>query len=178
MQRIHELHELRRRTLLAAGTALAASLAGCGGGGSTERPFETLDSATVYIDDDMSLSVPDEVTTESSPGEAGLLVLPGDTDISPTRSAEWLNNDCSIALLGDDARSTWSGWVMSSPFTTRFDVMNAERGEPNADLLVATALGVNLVTYSRTWDEEPSDREILRELGKIVADIERRTGGN
>lgn len=178
MRRTHGARELRRRTLLATGTALAAALAGCGGGGGTEQPLETLNRTTVYVDDGVSLSVPGEVTTASSTDDAGLLVLPSDTDISPTRPAEWLENDRSVALLGDGARSTWSAWVMSSPFTTRFDAMNAERGEPNADLLVATALGVNLVTYSRTWEEAPPDQEVLRELGEIIADIQRRTGGN
>ena len=56
--------------------------------------------------------------------------------------------------------------------------MGAEWGEPGADLVVGGTVGLNLVTYGRTWEGTPSDSEIFRKLDSIASDIEDRTGGN
>lgn len=170
---------LGRRTVLATGASVAAALAGCGGlGGSNtpEGPFGTLDREGVYVDDGVALTVPSEVSTADEPSGAGVVVVPGDTDRSPTQSVEWIADGLSIALLGDGCGETWNSWVTTNAFATTFDVMDAEWGRPGADLVVGTAIGLNLVTYGRTWEESPSDRELLRELDGIAADIRERTG--
>lgn len=172
---------LRRRTLLATGSVLTAALAGCGGlGGSDtpDQPFATLDRRRVYVDDGVDLSVPESVSTGSEPADAGVVVIPGDTERSPILTAEWIADGSSVALLGDGCGSTWNSWVMTSAYATNFDVMGAEWGNPGADLVVGAAIGLNLVTYGRTWEDTPSDRDVLRALEEIAADIERRTGDN
>ena len=172
---------LRRRTLLAKGSVLAAALAGCSGLGRSdtpEKPFGTLDRETVYVGGEVDLSVPDTVSTTTEPTEAGLVVLPGDTDRSPTRSAEWIADGSSVALLGAGCGETWNSWVTTGAFATNFDAMDAEWGQPGADLVVGSTVGLNLVTYGQTWEESPTDRELLRELDGIAADIAERRGKN
>jgi len=80
------------------------------------------------------------------------------------------------SLLGDGCGETWNSWVMTSAFATNFDVMGAEMGQPGADIVVGAAVGLNLVTYDRSWEASPSDRELLRELDTIATDIAERTG--
>ena len=171
----------RRRLLLVGGVSTVGTvLAGCSGlDGSTtqEQPLGTLDRETIYVDDGVPLSVPDSVSTVTEPTDAGLVVLSGDTDRSPTQTAEWISDGSSVALLGDGCGETWNSWVTTGAFATNFDAMDAEWGQPGADLVVGTAIGLNLVTYGRTWEESPSDREVLRELESIAVDIEERTGG-
>jgi len=172
---------LSRRALLAAGVSTVGSaLAGCSSLGRTptpEQPFATLDRQTVALDG-VDLSVPNSVSTASEPADAGVVVVPGDTDRSPNRTAEWIADGRVVALLGDDCGATWNSWVMTSAFATKFDVMGAEWGEPGADLVVGGTVGLNLVTYGRTWEGTPSDSEIFRKLDSIASDIEDRTGGN
>ncbi|NHX36457.1 MULTISPECIES: hypothetical protein [Halolamina] len=170
----------RRRALLAAGVSVAGTLAGCSGLGEspTEQPFAALDRQRVYLDDGVDLSAPDAVPTGSEPSDAGVVVVPGDTERSPNRAAEWIADRRTVALLGDGCGDTWNSWVMTSAFATDFDVMGAEWGQPDADLVVGTAIGLNLVTYGRTWEGMPSDTEIMQELDSIASDIEGRRGGD
>ncbi len=169
----------RRALLAAAVSAAGTAVAGCvglGGNDTQEEPFGTLDGETLYVDDGVGLSVPNAVSTTTEPSEAGLVVLPGDTDRSPTQSAEWIADGSSVALLGEGCGETWNSWVTTGAYATNFDVMGAEWGQPGADLVVGGALGLNLVTYGRSWEESASDREILRELDGIAADLEERRG--
>jgi hypothetical protein len=177
-----DLFPLRRRALLATtGSTVGTAIAGCsgfGGSDTPEEPFGTLDRETLYVDERVALSVPDAVSTTTDPADAGLVVLPGDTDHSPTQSAEWIAGGSSVALLGEGCGETWNSWVMTGAYATNFDVMGAEWGQPGADLVVGAAVGLNLVTYGESWEATPSDREVLRELDSIATDIEERTGGD
>jgi hypothetical protein len=179
--RIRTFPLVRRALLASAVSTVGTTIAGCsalGGSNTPEEPFGTLDREAVFVDDAVDLSVPESVSTADDPAAAGLVVFPGDTDRSPTLSAEWLAAGSSVALLGDGCSETWNSWVTTGAFATNFDVMGAEWGQPGADLVVGAAVGLNLVTYGRTWEEPPSDREVLHELDGIAADVADRTGGD
>jgi len=103
----------RRSVLAVLSTATAGSLAGCAVlgnvGSATPTPVEytALDDETVYVDPVLSLSVPDGVATSDSPGDATVMVVPGDTDRSASAIVHWLARDAAVAFVGTEAQSTW-----------------------------------------------------------------------
>lgn len=169
----------RRRTLLAGGAALAVGLAGCTArttdGTPAELAFERLDLTAVYVHADVDLAVPDDVPTVSAKTNADLLVLPGDSNADAEQVVEWLADERVLALLGDTAEGTWLAWARSEAFDEHFERRGSSDAEPDPDLLVAAAVGLDVPTYRHTWSDSPSDRDVLRALDEILVDLEPRT---
>ena len=168
-----------RRAMLGSGLAVLAALAGCSAlpepGGTEDISYETLPTTAVYVDGNVDLSFPDEVQTVSATNNADLLVLPDDTDVGAEQAVDWLADDRVVALLGEDAESTWLSWVRSDAHENAFENEGYAEANPDPSLLVAAAIGVHTTTYRRSWSDEPRDRDVLRALDETLADVETRT---
>lgn len=170
----------RRRALQAAGIGLVGTLSGCSAlptGGSTaqDRSFDRLHLTAVYVDDDVDLSVPDEVETVSARNNADLLVLPGETDVGPGRVVEWLDADRVVALTGADAEATWLSWARSDAFADAFENGGFGDSEPDPSLVVGAAIGLHVTTYRYTWADGPRNRDVLRALDEALVDVAQET---
>ena len=103
----------RRNVLAVLSTGTAVSLAGCAVLGNDESATPTpvdytaLGEETVYVDPALSISVPDDVASVDSPGDATVMVVPGDTDRSASAIVHWLARDAAVAFVGTEAQSTW-----------------------------------------------------------------------
>lgn len=170
----------RRRFVAAAATTLTAAVAGCstlpGTGDTTEElTFDELHQTPTYVADGVDLTLPDEVPTVSEPGDADLLLLPGDTDVDPEQAAEWLTEDRKIGLLGEAAEPTWIDWEESDAFEETFDNQGIGDSEPDPQLLVGVTFDNRTSTYGRTWADGPRERDLIRALDEIMVDIAERT---
>lgn len=169
----------RRRALLAGGAALAVGLAGCtvltDDRTPADQSFERLHLTAVYVHEDVDLAVPDDVPTVRAMTNADLLVLPGDSDADAEQVVEWLADERVLALLGDAAEGTWLAWARSEAFDEHFERRGSSDAEPDPDLLVAAAVGLDVPTYRHSWSDGPRDRDVLRALDEILIDLEQRT---
>lgn len=111
----------------------------------------------------------------SATNNADLLLLPGDTDVDAQQAADWLAADRRLALVGDDAEPTWLDWEASEAFQETFDNEGVAESDPDPDLLVGVTFDNRTSTYGRTWADGPRERDLLRALDEIVADIDAHT---
>lgn len=95
--------------------------------------------------------------------------------VDAEQAVEWLADESALTLLGDEAESTWLAWVQSDACADTFDAQGFGDAEPDPDLLVAAAIGLDTPRYSRTWSDGPRDRDVLRALDETRVDIENRT---
>ncbi|NHX37264.1 MULTISPECIES: hypothetical protein [Halolamina] len=171
----------RRRLLAATAAGLTTAVAGCsslpGTDDSTpeDLQFDELHQTPTYVADGVDLSLPDEVPTVSGRNNADLLLLPGDTGVDAEQAAEWLAADRAIGLLGDDAEPTWLDWETSDAFKQTFENEGVADSDPDPDLLVGVTFENRTSTYGRTWADGPRERDLIRALDEIVADIEAHT---
>ncbi|WP_148415046.1 hypothetical protein [Haloferax sp. KTX1] len=170
----------RRTALRACGVAACSSLAGCSAlqtdDSDTEKPtYERLDVTPVYVADELDLSIPPDIETVSAPHNADLLVLPDDTDTDATQALEWLTDDRVLALLGENAETTWLSWARSDAFNDVFDTQGYSESEPAPTLVVAAKVGLNTTTSRYSWGSEPSTRDVLGALDESLVAIEKWT---
>lgn len=170
----------RRRFLAATAAAVTTAVAGCsalpGTGDTTEElTFDELHQTPTYVADGVDLTLHEEIPTVSATNNADLLLLPGDTDVDAQQAADWLAADRRLALVGDDAEPTWLDWEASEAFQETFDNEGVADGEPDPDLLVGVTFDNRTSTYGRTWADGPRERDLLRALDEIVADIDAHT---
>lgn len=168
-----------------AGTAatLAAGFAGCAAlpdAGLEGDPQGTptvrrLRDTPVYVAEGVDLAVPSAVETVESADEAELIVLSDDTDVDAGRAADWLVADRVVALLGAEAQATWIDWVQSDAFEEAFPSGEHAVGEPAPQLVVGVAVDDRVSTYRWTWDDGPGDRDVLRALDEVLADLATET---
>lgn len=172
----------------------AGALAGCGGllgdtgtPTSTPEPLTELRDRSIYVDSDLSLSIPDVADPVGSPGDADVVVIPADTDRSESAIVHWLARDRYVAFVGEGAEATWHDVKTS-------DAYAAMLGEPRAmvdrcagsgsgeegtatdcdplDLLVIERLEEISATSGYTWndDEGASQRRIFEAIDETIAD--------
>lgn len=170
----------RRSILQAIGIALLGSLAGCSAllsdsSRSEEPTYKRLDATAVYVADSVELSMPPEVETVDATHNADLLVLPGDTTTDAEQAVEWLAADRVVALLGDEAEATWFSWAGSDAFRDAFENEGYGGAQPDPPLVVGAKIGLYVETYRHSWDDDPSDREVLKALDKSLVAIEKET---
>ncbi|RDZ52694.1 hypothetical protein C5C07_13070 [Haloferax sp. Atlit-4N] len=173
-------HSTRRNALRACGIAALSSLAGCSAlqtdDSDTEKPtYERLDVTPVYVADGLDLSMPAAIETVNAPHNADLLVLPDETDTDATQALEWLTDDRVLALLGENAETTWLSWARSDAFNDVFNTQGYSESEPDPSLVVAAKVGRNTTTSRYSWGSEPSTRDVLEGLDDSLVAIEQRT---
>ncbi|NHN47965.1 hypothetical protein G9464_10195 [Halostella sp. JP-L12] len=168
----------RRDVLAAAGATLAGTVAGCAalpdGESADDLEFDRLQRTAVYLDGGVDLSVPDDVSTASAPNNADLVVLPGDPDTDAEQAVDWLADERVLALFGAGAEGTWTEWVRSDAYAETFDDGGYGDAEPDPDLLVGAAVGLDVARYDQSWSDGPRDRDVLRALDETLIDIEER----
>lgn len=169
----------RRRLVRNAGVALSVAAAGCGtlpgDGTPDEQSYDRLQQTAVYVADDVSLSLPEEIPTVTATNNADLLVLPGDTDIEAQQAVDWLADERILALLGGSAEDTWLSWARSDAYDDTFQDEGVSDSEPDPQLLVAAAVGLHVTTYRHSWGDGPRDRDVLRKLDEDLTDLDTRT---
>lgn len=172
----------RRDFLAGASAALVGAVAGCSAlvsdgpnGPRDDREYGRLQVTAVYVADGVDLSMPDEVETVTGPSNADLLVLPGGTDARAEQVVDWLADDRTLALLGDGAESTWLSWARSDTYRDTFDGGGYGDSDPDPQLLVAAAVGLDVTTYRHTWGDGPRDRDVLDALDEVLVDVATRT---
>lgn len=63
--------------------------------------------------------------------------------VDAEQAVEWLADESALTLLGDEAESTWLAWVQSDACADTFDAQGFGDAEPDPDLLVAAAIGLD-----------------------------------
>ncbi|REA03911.1 hypothetical protein DEQ92_12325 [Haloferax sp. Atlit-6N] len=129
----------------------------------------------VYVADGLDLSMPPDIETVSEPYNADLLVLPDDTNTNATQAVEWLTDDRVLALLGENAETTWLSWVRSDAFNDVFNTQGYSESDPDPSLVVAAKVGLTTTTSRYSWGSEPSTRDVLDALDDSLVAIEKRT---
>ena len=162
----------RRRICVGAGSLVAAALAGCANGESDETPtpieYDDLEQREVFVAEALDIAVPPSVPTVETRDDADLLLLPGDTAVAAQEAVAWLEGDRVLALLGDEAQSTWLAWVRSEAYRNAFGGTGGSETDPAPDLLVALP-GPELVSTDRTtWGHEYDDREVFVALEEAL----------
>jgi hypothetical protein len=170
----------RRRFIAASAATITTAVAGCSslpdpGNTSEQLLFDELHQTPTYVADGVEIDLHEEIPTVSTTDNADLLLLPGDTDVEAQRAADWLAADRAIALLGDDAEATWLDWEASDAFDDTFENQGVADSDPDPDLLVGVTFETRTATYRRSWADGPRDRDIVRALDEILADIVERT---
>ena len=168
----------RRDVLRASGVVAVGALAGCSalGDDTPEEPsYRQLPTTAVYVADGVDLSVPPEIETVSDPVNADLVVVPADTSVTAEQAVQWLADGRAVALLGDAAEETWHAWTGSADYRDTFDTEGYADSDPDPELLVAGAIGLDVTTYRYSWGEGPSDEDVLGALDESLVDIETRT---
>ncbi|WP_050459420.1 hypothetical protein [Haloferax gibbonsii] len=172
-------HSTRRNVLRACGIAALSSLAGCSAlqpDAQDEAPtYERLDVTPVYVADGLDLSMPTAIETVNAPHNADLLVLPDDTNTNATQAVEWLTDDRVLALLGENAETTWLSWARSDAFNDVFNTQGYSESEPPSSLVVGAKVGLTTTTSRYSWGSEPSTRDVLEALDDSLVAIEKRT---
>lgn len=176
-----------RRQWLGGGAVVATmTFAGCGdaffggnGGSSTRTPpsYEHLERTRVYVASDVSLRLPTGVSRVDAPATADLVVLPGSTDVTATKSRDWLVAGKGVALVGTDAQSTFIHWHRSEVYENTFGGAYA-KGDPPPEMIVAFAQDRKFVRkHGVSWghDGSPTNAELLRGLENVLADHRTRT---
>lgn len=165
----------RRDVLAGAGFAVTAGLAGCqrwlGGEASpTQAPpsYDHLAERSVYVADDLELSVPSPISPVASRDDADLLVLPPDTSVSAEQAVEWLANERVVALVGPEAESTWLRWASSDAYADAFGSGGLSETEPKPDLLVAFPERGLIVTDRTTWGNDYDARDVFEAIEEAL----------
>lgn len=169
----------RRRILSTSGITIVGTLAGCTdllGNETTPEEYEHLQQRPVYVAASVDLSIPDTVQTVDAPDDADLVVIPDKPNIEAPKAVEWLEQKRAIALLGEEAQSTWLSWEQSDAYVEAFDPKGGAEGDPEPNLLIAWYTGPLVTTQHYIWRPDPTDNEVLRALNDTLGDIEPRTG--
>ena len=172
----------RRKVIYAAGSGLVGAFAGCSSlqtdsesSNTEEQTFKRLDRTAVYVADGIEFTIPPEVETVSRPQDAELLVLPADTNADTRQAVEWLTDDRTLALWGDNAEATWLTWMKSREFANAFENEGYVDSEGDPQLVVGGAVGQWVVPYRYQWGSEPSDRDVFRTLDGSLVDLQNET---
>ena len=120
----------RRRFLAALTIPAVGAAAGCQvdisvGSTPTPEPLDAVRHERVYVADSLSLSTPDGVYSAASPGEADVVVVPGDTDRSNATIVDWLAADRYVAFVGGAAQDTWHAVQRSDAYAATFGAPQA-----------------------------------------------------
>lgn len=162
----------RRRYIAGLVASLSAATAGCGstlgladpGTPSPTPSYRHLERISIYVAHDVSLSLPDRVLTASEPGNAGVVVLHGSTDVEAGTALDWLASGAGVALFGEDAEATLIEWLQSDAFEAAFDSSAYADATPDPDFLVAFAVGREFVHTDRfSWGDAdaPTEAQVL-----------------
>ncbi|MFB6155924.1 MAG: hypothetical protein ABEJ22_08505 [Haloferacaceae archaeon] len=172
------MERLTRRGLVqSAGALSVAALAGCSAlsedrASTTATPeYDRLRRTATYRSDDVGLRLPEEVPRVEAPSNADLLVVHGKPAVDAERAVAWLADGRVIALLGDGAQRTWTGWTGSDEYRDAFDARARSESDPAPHLLVAAAKGTAVTTSRFSWGDLPSNRELLRSLEEALGDV-------
>lgn len=170
----------RRRAIKAAGIGLSGVLAGCSALQSdapeeSEPSYDRLDVTAVYAADGVDLSMPSEVSTVDNAYNADLLVLPGDTSADAEQVVEWFADERVVALLGEEAESTWLSWVRSDAFDEHFENRGYGDAQPDPRLVVGARIGLYVTTYRYSWGSTPDDGDVLDKLDESLVKVDQET---
>lgn len=167
----------RRRVLQTSCTLSIFGLAGCAHlssndpSGNQSREYNHLTATTIYVADDVGLSLPEEAPTANEPDNAELIVRHGDLAVSAEQVVTWLTEDRVIALLGDRAQESWLGVVQSEPYRDVFESKGYAVGKPAPRLLVGVAVEDRTTTYRKSWGNQPANDDLLAALDETIAKI-------
>jgi len=174
------------RTLL--GSASIA-VTGCTGltdrrGTPTPPSYTYLSERTVFVSEQLSLSVPASVERTSDPDDGDVVVLPAGTTVPTTTIIDWLAAGKYLALVGPSAESTYQSWRGSEPYANEFGAPRAGgssyaggggagggAGEQSAapqrpDIVVVWRYEDLITSYGGTHlnADRPTDRDILEAI--------------
>lgn len=170
----------RRRFLQTVSASSIVALAGCASlwnsdpSGGQPPEHDNLTTTSVHVADDVDLQLPADATQEDDPGDAELVILPGEPSAPSQDVVTWLTEDRVVALVGEGAQQSWLDVAQSDAYGEAYDQEGYAVGEPAPYVLVGVAIGDRTTTYRKSWGDQPGDDDILAALDETLADIESR----
>lgn len=142
-----------RRAALAAATGALAGFSGCVGAVRTagrtrtdEPSYERVQATAVYRAEGVGLGLPAGVETVADPAEAGMVLVPDETDVNAETVVRWLSARRVVAIVGANALATWLDWTGTDAYRSRYgDTFGETRPPPR--VVVAGAIDGEVTAF-------------------------------